>query len=88
MLFQWKPKFPHKGYNSVGENALCSGFSVYVSFTYKPDSTKPNLIWNTFDLFKDHTFKLSGMYTFHKGTNKTSYQINPRTGEDLVCLDL
>lgn len=63
-------------------------FSVYVSFTYKPDSTKPNLIWNTFDLFKDHTFKLSGMYTFHKGTNKTSYQINPRTGEDLVCLDL
>lgn len=63
-------------------------FSIYISFTYKPDANKPNLIWNSHETFIGHKFKVSGIYTFHKGVNSTSYQINPRSAEDLVCLDL
>ena len=64
-------------------------FSVYLSFTYKPDSTKPNLIWSDSELFIGHKFTLKGIYSFHKNSSGTiSYQINPRSGEDFICLDL
>lgn len=83
------------GYDSDGDVCLymkdAAGnrtyFSVYIAFTYKPDSTRPNLIWSKIDDFKGKQFMVKGVYSFHESTNGVGYQINPRDGSDLVCLD-
>lgn len=44
--------------------------------------------WTEEENFVGKKFKVTGVYTFHKGSNsgKISWQINPSNSSELVCV--
>lgn len=59
-------------------------FTCYIAFSYVGDSSSPNWFWSESD-FADQTFKLSGVFSFHKtSSGKFQFQINPSSSSDLV----
>jgi len=75
---------------SSGEITLSfagASFKAYLPFSYfgNPDDTSD--IWNTEEHFIGKTFKLSGVYAYHKTTSgKLNFQIIPCSSDDLVCV--
>jgi nicotinamide mononucleotide adenylyltransferase len=70
-----------------GEITLYFGsldFSCYIAFSYLGDPDHTSYVW-TGDDFKDQTFNVSGVFSFHKTTSgKFQFQINPSSTSDLV----
>jgi len=62
-------------------------YSVYLTFSYKPDAENPNLIYSSKTDFIGKTFALSGVFGFHKTTSGLiKYQITPSSSSDLVLV--
>lgn len=64
--------------------------SIYVTFMYRPDADDYLTIWNSVEDFKGKTFKVSGIYGYHKSqsSSSVSYQIIPRNDADLVLQEV
>lgn len=62
--------------------------NLYIPFLYQPyPDTKPLEKWNDPENFIGHTFKVTGIYSFHKKQDGTvNFQIIPRTSEDVVLV--
>ena len=62
-------------------------FSIYISFMYTGTGTDDSY-WTEEENFVGKKFKVTGVYTFHKGSNsgKISWQINPSNSSELVCV--
>lgn len=60
-------------------------FSIYISFMY---TGTDDSYWTEEENFVGKKFKVTGVYTFHKGSNsgKISWQINPSNSSELVCV--
>lgn len=67
------------------------GPSIFIPFKYAPDPEDDVTRWNDFELFKNHTFKVSGMYSFRISRSESHagevfYQIILRNSEDLILI--
>ena len=70
-------------------NGTDAPFNVFIPFAYTPDpENNPGETWSKAEDFVGHTFKLSGIYSFHKAiSGKITYQVVARNNGDFLVLD-
>ena len=60
-------------------------FQIYITFMYRGDPDNQSEVWSEESYFKDHYFKVQGVYTYHKtSSGKINFQINPSNSEELI----